>query len=119
MTLQEKIQKGLDCWCDRVHAETLDECKGLGCPYAGDDDCSTLILKDMDELLKEGGKPTQPIAPNAVMEKALNDIRSECSTMWDGSMEKDELLREIAYIAGIADMTLDVCRMLGGDGDGD
>ena len=39
MTLQEKIQKGLDCWRERVHAETLDECKGLGCPYAGDGYC--------------------------------------------------------------------------------
>lgn len=126
MTLQEKIQKGLDCWCERVDCVVPDDCRKYGCPYAGSTGvCSTHILHDVDRLLlsiavKDSAKAKgkQTITPEAVMEKALNDIRSECSTMWDSSMEKDELLREIAYIAGIADMTLDACKMLGGDGDG-
>lgn len=69
MTLQEKIQKGLDCWCGRVHAQTLDECKDMRCPYAENDECSMRILKDVDKLFKQGEKPIQPITPEAAIDK--------------------------------------------------
>lgn len=117
MTLQEKIQKGLDCWCDRVHAETLDECKGLGCPYAGDDECSTSIFEDMDKLLKDGSKPAQTITPDMARRKVIEEIRDQCSTLWECEAYGDQLARDLAYIAGLVDMTNNVCKMLEGDGD--
>ena len=123
MTLQEKIQKGLDCWCDRFKADTKDDCKKHGCPYAdSESECSTEILWDVDILLwdiaaKDSSKAEdkQTVTPDMVRKKLLDNLCAEYSTLWDSTdADKETLLREMAYDAGMADMCRDVCKMLEG-----
>lgn len=125
MTLQEKIQKGLDCWCERVDCKVPDDCRKYGCPYADSTgECSTDILHDVDRLLLsiavkdgKGAERKQPITPDMVQKKLIDDISDQCTTAWERKKDKDELLRDAAYIAGLVDMANNVCKMLGGDGD--
>lgn len=125
MTLQEKIQKGLDCWCDRAKCVDADDCRKYGCLYAdSESECSTEILWDVDILLRDiaakdsaKAEDKQPITPDAVRRKVIEEIRDQCSTLWECEAYGDQLARDLAYIAGLVDMTNDVCKMLEGGKD--
>ena len=55
MVDKEKLLKAMECFIsyegDKI-PETRDECRQIGCPYAGATDCEEEIIRDCYDLLK-------------------------------------------------------------------
>lgn len=56
---KEKLLKAMKCFIsyesDKT-PETRDECRQIGCPYAGATDCEEEIIRDCYDLLKSDGR---------------------------------------------------------------